>query len=293
MTHPEIKGSSARFASTLMANGTQTLPVTVAAARSAGMVLPSLSLWRREIVRFYRQPSRVVGVIASPILFWLVIGAGFGTSFRSNGAGGQHYLAYFFPGALIMIVLFTSIFTMMTVIEDRKEGFLLSALVAPVSRSVIVLGKVLGGATLATLQGMVFLLFAPTLGVHFTLASLGLTVLVIFLVAFSLTALGFIIAWPMDSTAGFHAVINLFLIPLWILSGSMFPLSGASAWIRILMRINPLTYGTEALRSLLFPGSASAELSAGVNLAILGLFTLVMFVLSFLAANRRSTRPAA
>ncbi len=274
---------------------TQTAPFTATAASgSAGLLLPSFSLWWREIVRFYRQRARVVGVIASPLLFWLVIGSGFGTSFRSNGtAGGQHYLDYFFPGALIMIVLFTAIFTMMSVIEDRKEGFLLSVLVAPVSRSVIVLGKVLGGATLATAQGLIFLVFAPALGVRFTFASFGLTVLAIFLVAFSLTALGFIIAWPMDSTAGFHAVINLFLIPLWLLSGSLFPLSGASIWIRLLMRINPLTYGTEALRSLLFPGSASTGLSLGANFAVLALFTLIMFALSFLVANRRTTKPAA
>ncbi len=274
---------------------TQTAPFTATTASgSASLLLPSFSLWWREIVRFYRQRARVVGVIASPLLFWLVIGSGFGTSFRSNGtAGGQHYLDYFFPGALIMIVLFTAIFTMMSVIEDRKEGFLLSVLVAPVSRSVIVLGKVLGGATLATAQGLIFLVFAPALGVRFTFASFGLTVLAIFLVAFSLTALGFIIAWPMDSTAGFHAVINLFLIPLWLLSGSLFPLSGASIWIRLLMRINPLTYGTEALRSLLFPGSASTGLSLGANFAVLALFTLIMFALSFLVANRRTTKPAA
>ena len=272
---------------------TTALPATTSPV-NAGWVLPSWSLWWREIVRFYRQRARVVGVIASPLLFWLVIGSGFGTSFRSNGtAGGQHYLDYFFPGALIMIVLFTAIFTMMSVIEDRKEGFLLSVLVAPVRRSGIVLGKVLGGATLATAQGLIFLVFAPALGVHFTLASFGLTVLAIFLVAFSLTALGFIIAWPMDSTAGFHAVINLFLIPLWLLSGSLFPLSGASIWIRLLMRINPLTYGTEALRSLLFPGSASTGLSLGANFAVLALFTLVMFAFSFLVANRRTTKPAA
>jgi ABC-2 type transport system permease protein len=272
---------------------TTALPATTSSS-NAGLLLPSFSLWWREIVRFYRQRARVVGVIASPLLFWLVIGSGFGTSFRSNGtAGGQHYLDYFFPGALIMIVLFTAIFTMMSVIEDRKEGFLLSVLVAPVSRSVIVLGKVLGGATLATAQGLIFLVFAPALGVHFTFASFGLTVLAIFLVAFSLTALGFIIAWPMDSTAGFHAVINLFLIPLWLLSGSLFPLSGASIWIRLLMRINPLTYGTEALRSLLFPGSASTGLPLGANFAVLALFTLIMFAFSFLVANRRTTKPAA
>ena len=120
-----------------------------------------------------------------------------------------------------------------------------------------------------------------------------MTVLTIFLVSFSLTGLGFIIAWPMDSTQAFHAIINLFLIPLWLLSGSLFPLSGASLWIRLLMRINPLTYGTEALRSLLFPGASSTELSLGGNFAVLALFALVMFALSFLVANRRSTKPAA
>src|SRR5664279_5002202 len=176
---------------------TTAFPATTTSS-SAGLLLPSFSLWWREVVRFYRQRARVVGVIASPLLFWLVIGSGFGTSFRSNGtAGGQHYLNYFFPGALIMIVLFTAIFTMMSVIEDRKEGFLLSVLVAPVSRSVIVLGKVLGGATLATAQGLIFLVFAPALGVHFTLASFGLTVLAIFLVAFALAALSrFGFNWP-------------------------------------------------------------------------------------------------
>jgi ABC-2 type transport system permease protein len=257
-----------------------------------GIVLPSISLWWREIVRFYRQKSRVIGVIASPLLFWVVIGSGFGTSFRSSGAGGQNYLDYFFPGALIMIVLFTAIFTMMSVIEDRNEGFLLSVLVAPVSRTVIVLGKVFGGATLATLQGLIFLVFAPALQIRFTLASLLLTIVVIFLVAFSLTALGFLIAWPMDSTAGFHAVINLFLIPLWLLSGSLFPLSGASIWIRVLMHTNPLTYGTDALRMLLYPGALASDLPLSTNLAVLIGFTLLMFSLCFVVANRRTTKAA-
>src|SRR4029077_6377759 len=108
---------------------------------SAGVILPAFTLWWREIVRFYRQPGRVVGVLASPLVFWLVLGSGFGNSFRSGaGSSQQHYLDYFYPGTLILIVLFTSIFTMMSVIDDRKEGFLLSVLVAPVSRTAIVLG---------------------------------------------------------------------------------------------------------------------------------------------------------
>ena len=276
-----------------MATQTATIPALKSSRATFGLT-PVLSLWSREVVRFYRQKSRVVGIIASPVLFWIVLGSGFGTSFRNQGAAtNQHYLDFFFPGSLIMIVLFTAIFTMMSVIEDRNEGFLKSVMVAPVSRSVIVLGKILGGTTLATIQGLVFLIFAPFLGVHFGIGQMLLITLTIFLVAFSLTTLGFAIAWPMDSTQGFHAIINLFLIPLWLLSGSLFPLSGASFWIRAVMRINPLTYGTEALRALLFPQSASIDFPVGMSLGILGVFSVVMFAIAFVVANRRTTKPAA
>jgi len=275
-----------------MATQTTTVSAQITAA-SNGVLLPAFTLWWREIVRFYRQRSRVVGVIASPVVFWLVIGSGFGTSFRSGDAAGQeHYLDYFYPGALIMIVLFTSIFTMMSVIEDRKEGFLLSVLVAPVPRSAIVLGKVLGGTTLSTVQGLIFLLFAPFVGVHLNATDFLLVALTVFLVSFSLTALGFAIAWPMDSTQAFHAIINLFLIPLWLLSGALFPLAGASGWIRLLMRINPLTYGVEALRSLLYPASP-AVFPLPASMATLVLFSLFMFSLAFVMVNRRTTKPAA
>lgn len=258
-----------------------------------GIAVPAFSLWKREVVRFYRQKARVVGVIASPLLFWIVIGSGFGNSFHSGATSSQHYLEFFFPGALTMIVLFTSIFTMMSVIEDRNQGFLLSVLVAPVGRSVIVLGKVLGGTTLAAIQGVIFLVFAPLIGIHFTAMSFLSVLAVVFLIAFLLTALGFAIAWPMDSTQAFHAIINLFLIPLWLLSGALFPVQDASFWMRVLMRCNPLTYGTEALRALLFPASATPGFPLALDLAILGGFTLAMFVVAFAIANRRSTKPAA
>ncbi|MCU1271440.1 MAG: multidrug efflux pump, inner rane subunit [Acidobacteriaceae bacterium] len=272
-----------------MATRSTTLPIPIPRTKDE-LLLPAFTLWLREVVRFYRQRARVVGVIASPILFWVAIGSGFGTSFRSGANGNQNYLEYFYPGALIMIVLFTSIFTMMSVIEDRKEGFLLSVLVAPVSRSAIVLGKVLGGTTLATIQGLIFLVFAPLVGVHIGLGSFALIVVTVFLVSFALTALGFAIAWPMDSTQAFHAIINLFLIPLWLLSGALFPISGASVWLRVLMRINPLTYGVEALRQLLYPASGGSLAS---SLATLVLFSLFMFGLGFVMVNRRTTKPAA
>ncbi len=276
-----------------MATQAATLARPSIAPASAGVMLPSFTLWWREIVRFYRQPGRVVGVLASPLVFWAVLGSGFGTSFRSGGgAGQQHYLDYSYPGILILIVLFTSIFTMMSVIEDRKEGFLLSVLVAPVPRTAIVLGKVLGGTTLAAVQGMIFLVFAPFAAIHLSVVQVLLVGVIVFLVSFSLTALGFAIAWPMDSSQAFHGIVNLFLIPLWLLSGALFPLAGASGWIRVIMHLNPLTYGVEALRGLLYPGvETTFPLTSAI--ATLVLFSLVMFGFALLMANRRTTKPAA
>jgi ABC-2 type transport system permease protein len=260
---------------------------------SAGVVLPAFTLWWREIVRFYRQPGRVVGVLASPLVFWVVLGSGFGTSLHSGPGGAQqHYLDYFYPGTLILIVLFTSIFTMMSVIEDRKEGFLLSVLVAPVPRTAIVLGKVLGGTTLAAVQGLIFLIFAPLAGVHLEPLQVLLVAVVVFLVSFSLTALGFAIAWPMDSPQAFHGIVNLFLIPMWLLSGALFQQNGASRWIRGVMSLNPLTYGVEALRWLLYH-SHEGTFVLKKDMSTLILFSLVMFGLALLMANRRTTKPAA
>jgi len=262
---------------------------------SASLWIPAYSLWRRELVRFYRQKARVVGVIASPLLFWLVLGSGFSKTFQTHGPAGatsSHYLGYFFPGAIVMIVLFTAIFSMMSLIQDRNEGFLLSVLAAPISRSAIVLGKVLGGATLAAIQGWVFLVFAPLAGVHVGPLGILYSMAIIALASFALTALGFIIAWPMDSTQAFHAVINLILIPLWLLSGAVFPASGASGWLRTLMMLNPLTYGVDALRNGLFP-LETTTFSPEINLIVTLGFCAVVFIGSWAVVNRRTNKPAA
>src|ERR1700760_2454430 len=263
-------------------------------AASPGIWLPAYSLWQREIVRFYRQKARVVGVIASPLIFWVVLGAGFAHSFQSGDrAGGSgHYLGYFFPGSVAMIVLFTAIFSMMSLIQDRNEGFLLSVLAAPVSRSSVVLGKVLGGSTLAAVQGIVFLVFGPLVGIRMTPEAIGLSMLVIVMISFELTALGFAIAWPMDSTQAFHAIVNLILLPLWLLSGALFPFSGASGWLRAIMLANPLTYGVDALRNSLDP-VAHTDHSLAINLAVTLGFCLVTFATSWAVVNRRTRKPAA
>src|SRR3954470_4549976 len=163
-------------------------------ARSGGLLRPALSLSKRELVRFLRQRHRIIGALATPIVFWLLIGAGMGRSFHVEGLPGgasSSYLQYFFPGTVLMILLFTAIFSTISIIEDRREGFLQSVLVAPVPRMAIVLGKVLGGTVLAFGQALLFLLLAPTVGIHPPLAGLALAALMMAVVAFSLTALGF------------------------------------------------------------------------------------------------------
>ena len=275
-----------------MATIATTAPVPrIRQVKKAGIWTPAYTLWLREIVRFYRQKARVVGVIASPLLFWFVLGSGFGRSFH-GGAGSGQYLEYFFPGAVVMIVLFTAIFSMMSLIQDRNEGFLLSVLAAPVSRSSIVLGKVLGGATLAAIQGIVFLVFTPLIGVHPDLQAIAISVITILMISFELTALGFAIAWPMDSPQAFHAIVNLILLPLWMLSGALFPASGASGWLRTLMQLNPLTYGVEALRTALFPAQHT-EFSLTTNLAVTIGFCALTFAASWAIVNRRTNKPAA
>lgn len=239
------------------------------------------SLWRRELVRFFRQPSRVAGAVGSPLIFWLFIGSGLSGTFRLPGAERIDYLEYFFPGTVALVVLFAAIFSTISVIEDRREGFLQGVLAAPVSRASIVAGKVLGGATLAWLQGAAFLLLAPLAGLRLSVASLLEAAGVLALLAVALTAIGFAFAWSVDSVQGFHAVMNLVLVPMWLLSGAVFPLTGAPAWLAALMRADPLTYGVAALRwSLYGPAAALGEGIPGpaAALAILALVAAAAFV---------------
>src|SRR5271170_2009907 len=140
--------------------------------RAVGLLRPALSLCHRELIRFLRQRNRVVSALITPIVFWLFVGLGMGHSFSAPGQSSGGYIEYFFPGTILMIILFTAIFSTISIIEDRREGFLQSVLVAPVSRMSIVLGKVLGGSTLAFGQAAIFLLLAPLIGIHLSAAGL-------------------------------------------------------------------------------------------------------------------------
>ena len=250
----------------------------------------AIALCERELVRFVRQRNRIIGALATPLVFWLLIGLGMGRSFQSDLPGGNNYLHYFFPGTIVMILLFTAIFSTISIIEDRRDGFLQGVLVAPVGREAIVLGKILGGTILAFGQGLIFLLLAPTVGIHLTITSFLLTCLLMLIVSFALTGLGFCIAWRMSSTQGFHAIMNLFLIPLWFLSGALFPVQGAWKGLQIVMAVNPLTYGLAAIRRAIYwneSGNAtmpSLAMSLGVSVA----FSIAMFVVAAAIASRRT-----
>jgi len=217
----------------------------------------------REIVRFFRQRNRIVGSIGTPLVFWLLFGAGLSSSFRMGaGPDQQSFLTYFFPGSLLLIVLFTAIFSSISIIEDRREGFLQGVLVAPIPRWAMVLGKVLGGTLVALVQGLIFLLLGLTLPLAVTpLAAIGL-VLLLFVASLAITSLGTFFAWKTDSTQGFHAIMNLVLMPLWLLSGGFFPAPALAAdanwsqWLLgVAMRLNPLSYAVGGVRRLLVPAA--------------------------------------
>jgi daunorubicin resistance ABC transporter membrane protein len=196
---------------------------------------------------------------------------------------------YVYPGIIVMVLLFTAIFSTISVVEDRRQGFLQGVLVAPVGRSSIVLGQALGGTVLALVQGLLFLLLAPVAGISLSIIAVLAATAVMFLVSFGLTSLGLVIAWRLDSTQGFHAIMNLILLPMWVLSGAFFPATGVPKWIEWTMRLNPLTYGMAAIRRCLYlgsPAAAGAIPALGISLAITVLFGLLAFVAATGAARR-------
>jgi ABC-2 type transport system permease protein len=241
----------------------------------------------------------VFGAIGQPFIFWLLFGLGLGPAFRPAGSGqGPSYLEYFFPGSLVLILLFTAIFATISVIEDRREGFLQAVLVAPIPRWSMVLGKVLGGTCVALVQGLLFLTLGLTVGVSFTLPTLLAAVLLLFLIALGLTALGLVLAWRLDSTQGFHAVMSVLLLPMWLLSGAFFPvppLAGDAPWtqrgLSLVMHANPLTYGVAALRRLLAEdlGTLASLPSAGACWTVTLGFAMLAFGWAWHTAGRRTT----
>ena len=254
-------------------------------AESPRFWLAVATLWHREMRGFYRQPSRIFGSLSTPVLFWFVLGSGFGSSLRAEAGG---YGQFFFPGTLTLVVLFTSIFANISLIEDRREGFLLGVLVAPVSRLAVVLGKVGGSTTLGAIQGALLLPLAPLVGLAIDPAALPSVFGILFLMATGLTALGFACAWWLNSVQGFHSIMNLVLMPLWLMSGSVFPLDGSSVWVRWLTAVNPLSYGVAELRRLLGAPAAGNMPSSATCWLVVGGFAALAVAAAWYRATRTS-----
>ena len=227
-------------------------------------------LWERQIKRYIRSRSRVIGSLAQPLFFLLALGFGFGPVFSKAGQG--NYIQFLVPGIIGMSIIFTSIFSGMEIIWDRQFGFLKETLVAPVSRFTIMIGRTLGGATIATLQGTIVLLLSLIAKFHpVNWALVPVAILIMFLSSLLFTALGTAIASKLDDMQGFQLIMNFLVMPLFFLSGAIFPLSGAGV-LGIVARFDPLSYGVDALRNLL---SGISGFALSTDVLVLTILTLI------------------
>ena len=253
------------------------------------------ALWKREVIKFIRDPNRVVGALLQPLVFWLLLGFGFQDTFQLPEPGSMHvpYLEFLFPGMLTLVALFTALFSTLSIVEERKAGFLQAALSAPVPRSSPILGIVLGGTTLAVVHGLPFLILIPIAGPIPSLLGFGLMVVILSAIGIAFTSLGIILALRTRTTRGFHSVMSLLMIPLWVLSGAFFPGEGAPSMLQWAIRINPVSYGIDALRTTMYlPGDVPAASSPlGVSLAITGLFAICTFGLAVYVVHNPAGNP--
>lgn len=211
-------------------------------------------LWLRQVKKYYRSRSRIIGSLGQPLLFLVAFGFGFASIYQS--AVGGNYIQFLAPGIILMGVLFTSVFTGIEVIWDRQFGFLKETMVAPVSRFHIMVGRTLGGATVGTIQGVI--VFILTLIVGFrpqNVLLLPVALIFVFLIAFLFTSLGTAIASILEDMQGFQLIMNFLVMPIFFLSGALFPLQGLPRAMEIVTRIDPLSYGVDAVRGILISAS--------------------------------------
>jgi len=206
-------------------------------------------VWLRELIRYYRQRSRLYGSLMRPILWLFILGMGLRPSFQSVQT--FNYTQYIFPGIIAMTLIFTSIQSAISIIWDREFGFLKEILVAPVPRTAIALGKAFAGSTLAVIQGTIILILAPLVNVPIVWYKVILLIPVMFLISFALVGIGIVIASRMTSFEGFGTIMNFLVMPMFFLSGAMFPISGLPSWLKTAIVINPLSYGVDLLRTII------------------------------------------
>ena len=203
-------------------------------------------IWLRELKKFVRDRSRLLSSIAQPLIWLLLLGTGFGATFGK--VGDLQYIQFMFPGILVMTLLFSSMFSAISIIWDREFGFLKEMLVAPISRTSIALGKAVGGASRSTIQGLIILIFSPLIGINITLTKFLMVVPLMFFISFTISGIGIIIAARMESFEGFNLIINFIIMPMFLLSGAIFPITNLPSWLSVAVNINPLSYGVDIMR---------------------------------------------
>ena len=248
------------------------------------------TVWLRDIKRYFRDKPRIIGSFAQPILFLFVLGTGIASSFSTfggGGEGGKDFLNFMFPGIVGMTVLFTSFFSAMSVVWDREFGFLREILVAPISRTSIVVGKLLGGSTIAMIQGSIILLFSPFLKIPITFVIFFKVLGIMFLLAMTIATMGIIFASVIKSMQAFQVITNFLLMPMFFLSGALFPLNNTVRWMNIVSRINPLSYGIDAMRFALLNNTALQLYPLWLDIVVL-IFLIVTFsILGTFLFNRQ------
>lgn len=250
------------------------------------------ALAHRDLLRLMKDPGRWLGLVLQPLLLWALMGSGMGQVFSVPGLPEVDYHRFFFPGLLVMVALFTAIFATMAVIEDRDHGFLQQVLVAPASRTAMVLGKVTGVTLIALVQLALVLPAAPLAGFHFGDIALLPVIAGYTLGVIGMTSLAFALAWVSRTTAGYHAVMGVLLIPLWLVSGSVFPLPKAGA-LALVGHLDPMTYAVDALRHGLDGGTSPlASVGPGLTFALLGAFAVLALTLASFVARRNPGGPA-
>lgn len=214
-------------------------------------------VWWRDLLRYWRDRARVGASLAQPLLYLVIFGTGLASSLGGGFAAGTgvSYTQFIFPGVISMSVLFTSIFGAMSIVWDREFGFMRELLVAPIDRSAIAIGKTLGGATQAMIQGLILLVLAPFVGVSLDVKTVLEVIGLVFVLAFGLSALGVALASAMKSMQGFQVVMNFLMLPMFFLSGALFPLVGLPGWMTVLTRLNPASYGIDPIRRVLLGAS--------------------------------------
>ncbi|TVP87249.1 MAG: ABC transporter [Alkalicoccus sp.] len=256
-----------------------------------------LAIWQRDLTKFFRDKARLFGSFTMPILFLLIFGGGMSGTMESmmsaglgEEAGNFNYVEFVFPGIVAMTLLMTSVFSALSIIEDKDFGYMKEILVSPISRVSIAVGKMAGAATVATIQGVILFLLIPLLGLSYDFTALLQVIPFMFLFACALSGLGLLFASVIRSTQGFQMTVQILVMPMIFLSGALFPVNNMPAWMDVIVKVNPVTYGVDVMKKIMIDVetlSPAVIEAMGLNITVFGrqvtILEEILFILGFAA----------